>query len=170
MSKQKKMHWRVVAADPPKLSQSQWNIAAVAGIVLLAAAVLQLIGFQDFIDNLAAAGVSNSKWWAGGILFSEIIAAASFFRLRLSPAFRLFSGGLALLASFFWFFETLKLVNTYADVNYKDVGLSHPWVADFFGKYLPQQPGWWVVIEAAVFCSLVMYVLSLQKWPGKPGR
>jgi hypothetical protein len=56
--------WPVKAVAPPKLTKTQWVIVAVPGIVLLAAAVLQLLNFADFTDSLSAVGLPGPTVWA----------------------------------------------------------------------------------------------------------
>src|SRR4051812_324938 len=100
-----KRSWNVAVNDPPRLTDREWAISAVAGVILLAAAILQLISFSDFRDNFAQAGLPGPTAWAVCVILAEIWGAASFFKLRLSYLFRSVSATLSVVAVGFWFVE-----------------------------------------------------------------
>ena len=160
MSAETKHHWTVAAAPPPPLSKNQWLLSSFVGAVLMVAALLQIIGFQEFSNNFSATGLGNANWWAGAIIFAEIWAATGFFKLRLSPLFRAVSNFMALLVAVFWVFETASQVSGYSGISYKIAGLDHQIVANFFGKYLTQPIGWWPVVEASIATFLILHSLE----------
>lgn len=149
MSAQTKRHWMPVAQTPPSLTKKQWYLSSLVGIVFLAAGILQLINFQNFSDNLAVLGFGSSSFWGGLIVFVELWAAAGFFKIRLSFAFRAVSNFLAVATAGFWFYEALRQISEGSSAT-----------ANFFGKYLVEHPGWETVIEATVFLALVLYLLE----------
>jgi hypothetical protein len=57
--------WPVKAVAPPLLTTRQWAAAAVPGLVLLAAAITQLVSFTDFGFRL----VSNALAVAAGLFW-----------------------------------------------------------------------------------------------------
>ena|SRR3989344_2637428 len=147
-------NWSGSSAQP-KLSDMQWNLSAFVGIVLLVMAILQLISFNDFKDVLSGIGLSSSPaLWAALVLIAEVWGALSFFKIRLNYLGRTLGGFFALLASGFWFYQSLKLVSEGAAGQLPNSG--------FFGKYLHQSPGWWTVIEASLLLFLVLYLQSLS--------
>ena len=149
------LNWSVKAMDPPKLTSNQWAISGVVGLVLLVAAILQLISFSDFRDNLNQVGLPGPTVWAVCIILAEVWGAAAFFMLRLSYVFRAFSAALAVLVSGFWFVENLQLV---AGAKAESATTS-----DFFGRFLTQKPGWWTVIEVTLMLFLVAWALDVAR-------
>lgn len=137
----------------PKLSNGQWNLSALVGVVFLVAAILQVIGFSDFKDALSGIGLSSSPaLWAVLIIVAEVWGSLSFFKIRLNNLGRTLSDWFALLVGVFWFYETLKLVSEGAAGQLPSSG--------FFGKYLQQSPGWWTVVEVSVLLAFVLYLKS----------
>jgi hypothetical protein len=147
--------WPVRTVAPPVLTTGQWLFAAVPGLILLAAAILQLVSFADFVDALSAMGLPGPTAWAVCIILAELWGAAGFFRWRLSAGFRLVSYTMALAVSLFWFVENLQLV-----ANNVGAQLDN---SSFFGRFLPQQPGWWTVLEVSIFLFLVLYMIDLMR-------
>lgn len=142
--------WPVKAVDAPKVSNRSWMGAGVLGVVFIAMAVLQLVSFSDFKDDLDALGLAGPSTWAVLIILAEFWGAAGFFKLRLSRGFRTVSYGLAVLVAGFWF-----LANVQATAN----GLAaHS--SGFFGRFLNQTPGWWSVIEVTIFLFWVLSEVS----------
>lgn len=152
-----------VAVDPPAVSSQQWSWMALIGLVLIVMAVLQLISFEDFSGTLAAEDLSPPKLWAAVIVGAEFWAAASFFKLRLSPAFRAVSRFWAVLVALFWFIEPMRIwaqsseAQVLLDGRYKQAGMG------FFGKFLYQTPGWWPVVEASLFLIAVLTALEISR-------
>lgn len=147
--------WRAGNSAEPKLTDRQWNMSSLLGVVLLVMAVLQAIGFSAFKDWLGDAGFSANSFWAAVIIVAEVWGAIGFFKLKLNGVFRWASNLMALLVSGFWFIENLRLVSAGASADLANSGL--------FGKYLPQHPGWWTVIEVTVLFFWVVYTLELAK-------
>ena len=146
-------NWSGTSAQP-SLTDGQWNMAMAAGVILMVMAVLQVIGFSDFKDTLNGIGLtSNPALWAVLILVAEVWGALGFFKIRLNNLGRMLSGLFALSVSFFWFYESLKLVSEGLAGQLTNSG--------FFGKYLQQSPGWWTVLEASVFLFWILYVVKL---------
>lgn len=145
--------WDVEAAEPPALTDTQWNIAGLLGIVLAVMAILQLISFGSFKEWLDEVRLAGPTAWAIAIIVAELWGAAAFFKLRLSPLFRLISAGLALLVAGFWFVENLQLIAGGAAGQLTSSG--------FFGGYLSQSPGWWTVVEVSIFLFWTVYAVGL---------
>ena len=138
---------------PPKLSNRQWYITSFLGIVFLVAALLQAISFGDFEAWLESLGFGSSTLWAVGLIVAEVWAALGFFRLPLMNGFRKLSAWLAVLASGFWFVQSLRLVSEGAAGNLQNSG--------YFGGYLTQTPSWWTVIGITVVLLLTVHCLKL---------
>ena len=144
--------------DPPKLTNREWNMTGLLGVVLIVMAILQVIGFSDFKDWLDSIGLGSPVTWAVALIVAEVWAAVSFFKLKLMKGFRIIGGVLAVLVAGFWFFENLRLV---AQANAGELTNS-----GFFGKFLHQSPGWWTVLEVSVFLFWTIYAVRLT-WPNK---
>jgi hypothetical protein len=153
MSVKNNQSWPV-AQQPPTLTNNQWYLMSFIGIIFFLAATLQIIGFQNFSDNLASMGLSSSNWWGGAIVFTELWAAASFFKIRLSWLFRKFSNFFALTVAGFWFFESVRQAAMAPDE------ISPISNMNYFGHFLSQAPGWWTVIESTVFILVILYTLE----------
>ena len=151
MSAEVNRHWPVVAVAPPTLSPGLRVLSNALGVIFLLAAFLQIIGFQDFANNLTDQGLSGARYWGGVIIFTELWAAAGFFKIPLSPLFRKFSNSLAVLVAGLWFYQIVRIMSD-------DFSISK--TANFFGKYLTQPPGWWALAESAVFLLLVLHVVD----------
>ncbi len=137
----------------PRLSDQQWNGVSLLGIVLLVMAACQLVTFTDFKTTLETIGLGGPAVWAVALIIAEVWAAATFFKVRLSSAFRLVGGLLAILAAGFWFIENLHMISggaTFANSGY-------------FGRYLAQTPGWWTVLEVTVLLFWTVYAVNLTK-------
>ncbi len=139
----------------PKLSDQQWNNVSVLGIVLLVMAVSQLVSFNDFKGVLDGIGLGGPAAWAVAIIAAEVWAAATFFKVRLSGAFRLVGSLLAVLVAGFWFVENLYLIAGSSAGTVSNSG--------FFGQYLAQAPGWWTVLEVTVLLFWTVYAVNLTK-------
>jgi hypothetical protein len=147
--------WPVQAANAPKLSNSEWGLAAVPGVVLLLMAVLQLISFSDFRDALTAMGFSSATAWAVGVIVAELWGAAGFFMWRLSIGFRYVSYVMAVLAAGFWFVTNIQLVAGPLGAQLDNSG--------FFGRFLKQSPSWITVLEVTVLLFWVVYKVGLLR-------
>jgi hypothetical protein len=147
--------WPVRATDAPALSTLEWGLAAVPAVVLLAMAILQLISFADFRDLLQAMGFAGATAWAVCIIVAELWGAAGFFKWRLSSAFRYVSYTMAVLAAGFWFVNNLQLVSNGMASKLDNSG--------FFGRFLPQKPSWWTVIEVTILLYWVIYKVKLMR-------
>ena len=147
--------WRAGNKEHPVLDDRQWNMSSLLGVVLLVMALLQAIGFSAFKTWLADIGFSGESVWTVVIIVAEVWGALGFFKVRLNPVFRWASNLMALLAVGFWFIENLRLVSAGASADLANSGL--------FGKYLPQHPGWWTVLEVSVLLFWTVYSLQLAK-------
>jgi hypothetical protein len=147
--------WPVKAVAPPNISNREWVVAGIVGVIFLAMAILQLVSFSDFVDNLSAMGLPGPTAWAVCLISAELWAAAGFFKWRLSIGFRLVSYTMAVVVAGFWFIENLQLVSNGIGEQLDNSG--------FFGRFLAQQPGWWTVIEASVFLFVVLYKVALLR-------
>jgi phosphatidylserine synthase len=141
--------WPVRAVDPPQLTTKRWSIAAIPAFILLIAAILQLISFNDFKEVLSSHGLPGPAAWAVAIIFAELWGAAGFFKWRLSVGFRAVAYTMAVLVAMFWFVHNLQLLATGAAEHLDNSG--------FFGRFLAQQPGWWTVAEVTVLLFWVLY-------------
>jgi len=144
----------VKAVDPPKLTDQQWNVLGLAGIIFFAMAILQLASFNDFKAWLGAIHLGQPQIWAVGLILAELWASAGFFKIKMSPLFRAVSATLALVSGF-WFLQNIRLVSDGASGVLQSSG--------FFGRFLTQTPSWWTVLEAGLFFFLVLHCLSLVK-------
>jgi len=142
--------------DPPKLTNREWNMVGILGVVLIVMAILQVIGFSDFKDWLSSIGLGSPSIWAVVLVLAEVLAAVGFFKLKLMKGLRAVSSVLAVLVAGFWFVENLRLV---AQANAGELTNS-----GFFGKFLHQSPGWWTVVEVTVFLFWTIYAVKLT-WP-----
>ena len=141
--------------NPPKLTNRQWYVTSLLGVVFLVAALLQAISFGDFEDWLTSLGFGSATLWAVGIIVAEVWAALGFFRLPLMNGFRKLSAWLAVLVGGFWFIQSLRLVSEGAAGNLQNSG--------YFGGYLTQTPSWWTVIGITAVLILTVYSLSLTE-------
>lgn len=139
--------------DPPKLTNREWNMVGILGVVLVVMAILQVIGFSDFKVWLNSIGLGSPATWAVALIVAEVLAAVGFFKLKVMKGLRVVSSVLALLVAGFWFVENLRLV---AQANAGELTNS-----GFFGKYLHQSPGWWTVLEVTIFLFWTIYAVKL---------
>ncbi len=147
--------WSMEMMDPPRLSSRQWNMVGILGVVFIVMAVLQVIGFGDFKDWLKGVGLGGPTVWAVVLIVAELIAAAGFFKLRLSAFARMLSSLAALFVAGFWFVENLRLISAGKAAVVQNSG--------FFGKYLHQTPGWWTVVEVSILLFGVIYGLEVAQ-------
>lgn len=150
-----KRHWTAVATSPPGLTKRQWYFSGTLGVLLAIMAVSQILSIRNFEENFAVQDIHNAQALAAVLIAAELWAAAGFFKISLSPLFRKFSNGLALLVGLFWFTWQLYLVN----------GL-FKYSGNFFGKFLNQVPGFWTVAEATVLLAIICYALEIMKNKG----
>ncbi len=103
--------WPVKPVAPPKLSDMEWALSSLVGLILIVMAVLQLTSFGDFRDLLDKMGLPGASAWAFFIILAELWGSIGFFKIPLSPAFRLVSYTLAVAVSGFWFVQNLQLIS-----------------------------------------------------------
>jgi hypothetical protein len=147
--------WPVRAVDPPQLTTKHWLVAAIPAFIMLLAAILQLISFNDFKEVLDSHGLPGPSAWAVVIIFAELWGAAGLFKWRLSTGFRLVSYAMTIAVAVFWFVHNLQLIATGAADHLDNSG--------FFGRFLAQQPGWLTVLEVSGFLFLVVYEISFLR-------
>ncbi len=147
-------------ADTPELSQMNWNLLAIPSAVLAVMAVLQIISFGKFKDWLDSINVGWPAVVAVVLIIAELWGAVSLLRVPLNNMIRFVGVSLAVLASGFWFIETLYLVSSGSAGRLANSG--------YFGKYLSQTPGWWTVIEVTILLYWLVYAAELIKW--RPSR
>ncbi len=133
----------VKAVDPPKLTDQQWNVLGLVGIIFFSMAILQLASFTYFKNWLESIDLAQPQLWAVGLILAELWASVGFFKIKLSPLFRMVSTVLALLVSGFWFIQNIRLVSDGASGVLMNSG--------FFGRFLAQTPSWWTVLESGIF-------------------
>lgn len=147
--------WAIESKKPPKLEEQQWNLIGLLGIVFLIMALLQLWSFTNFKDWLSASGMSGAASWAVLIILFELLAAIGLFKVGLSYMARVVTVCAVVLASGFWFIDTIRLVSgSYVDIL-KNSG--------FFGRFIQQTPGWWTIIEVTLLLTWSMYAVGLFK-------
>lgn len=144
--------WSMEMADPPALTSQQWNMTGLLGVLLLVAAILQLIGFRDFADWLNSVGLTSENIWAVIIIIAEVWAAISMFKLRLIPWFRTLGVYLAILVSGFWFVENVRLISD---------GRTDLTSSGYFSKFLEISPGWWSVVGVTIVVFWAIYSAGL---------
>ena len=155
ISQKQLMRWAIESKKPPKLDERQWNNIGLLGIVFLAMVVLQLWSFSNFKDWITASGMSGASSWAVVIVLVEALAAIGLFKIGLSYMARVITATAVVLASGFWFVESVRLVSgSYLEVL-KNSG--------YFGRFLQQTPGWWTIIEVTILLAWSMYAVNLFK-------
>ncbi len=142
-----------IPTDLPKLTNKEWNTIGLAGLVLFLMAILQLASFSDFKGWMEQTNMAQPAAWAIGIIIAELWGAAGLFKLGLSPLFRAVSSGLALVASSFWFIQSLRLFSGSNSGDLKSSG--------FFGNFLLSEPGWVPVLGSTLLLFVVLYSLEL---------
>ena len=155
MAAQKKGFWSMEMADPPKLTNTQWNLIGLLGVILIVAAILQAIGFNDFKGWFQSVGFNSGTAATVAVLMiiAELWAALSMFKLRLIPWFRTIGVYLAVLVAGFWFVENLRLISAQGAEEISSSG--------FFGKFLELSPGWWSVLGITAVLFWVIYSAGL---------
>jgi len=154
-----KRSWEPVAVAPPALSNNQWLGLGIIGTILLAAGILQLFNFADFANNFAIAGINPPRLWAALVILGELWGAASFFKVRLSVAFRAVSNFWALAVGIFWFYASVHI----AAINSEVVVYPSNMGSNYFGHFLSQSSGWLTIIEAAILLLAVLYALNISR-------
>lgn len=148
--------WSETYANPPKLGQYESWLMSLLAVIFLVMTVLQIASFNDFKSALSGLGITTSpETWAFIVVVAEVWAALGFLKVRLNGLIRFFSAVFAILASGFWFVESLQAVTSPTASGLTNNG--------FFGKYLTQTPGWWTVVEASVLLFWVVYSLRLAR-------
>jgi hypothetical protein len=144
-------------AKPAKTREAKrvaWVYAALLAIMFIA----QVVTFQRFVLVLESYGLPGSAQFyaflAGLLIFSELLSLAFLLRLKLSPAFRIFTMALSWLVPIIWTVLTFSAVVSNSSLT--NVG--------FLGDLVPLVPGWW-----AVFVSLALMIMaawvSWGLWP-----
>ena len=136
-------------------SSGQFDMSMLLGVVFLVMALLQLVSFNSFKDWFSAVGYHHNTLWAVVVIIAEVVAALGFIRVALPPMASRLSRWCAILASGFWFIQTVKLVSDTAGTQVSNSG--------FFGKYLMQTPSWWTVLEATILLLWTLWALGLAK-------
>ncbi len=145
------------SSNKPRTKEAKQVAWVLAGIFILMA-VFQLIGFNRFVL------VIDSYWLPGGLPFASFLAAfliagellSGFFllRLKLSPAFRVFTMGLSWLVPLIWLVLTIRAISTTTSLT--NIG--------FLGSSVQVIPGWW-----AVFVSVALVIMTVWStwglWP-----
>lgn len=139
-------------------SKASTQAALVYAVVLVAMALGQLFTFEKFIDLLASfelpLGGGAAYILAPVIVASEVFAVPFLLRMRLSPAFRVFSMGLGWLTALIWIGMTLWL--SLAPQPVVTVG--------FLGTVGDLTPGWWAVFVSVAYALLAAWA-SWGLWP-----
>jgi len=140
---------------PPNLPKAHSGAVTLLGLVFLAMAVGQLIGFNEFEVVLTVGGISSAATVATLLILAELLAAVGFLNLRISHLLRVLSAVSAVAVSGFWFLYNLKLISEGLAGLMPNIG--------FFGEFLAQSPGWWTTIETTVLVFWVLYSLNLMR-------
>lgn len=147
--------WSNMYGNPPRLSEGETAAVSLLTAIFLVMAILQAASFSDFQDALGSLGLASPATWAVIIIIAEVWAAIGLFKVRLHGLMRFFGGVFAVLATGFWFVESLQVLSNSETGTVVNMG--------FFGKYLSQQPGWWTMIEASLLLFWSLYALSISK-------
>jgi len=139
----------------PEVGRSHEGMVTLLGIVFLAMAITQLLTFNKFEIILYVGGLTAKTAWAVAIILAEILAAAGFFKIRISHLLRVLSAVAALSVSIFWFVYNIKLIADGLAGIVPNIG--------FFGDYLAQTPGWWTTLMTTVLVLWVIYALDLMR-------
>lgn len=94
---------KIVAVAPPRLERPMWIICIGLAALLLLAAIMQLLDFNEFADKLAAFGVPEGAFWPAVVIGAELWAIACLLPVRLSTLFRQVSASLMVAVAGFWF-------------------------------------------------------------------
>lgn len=137
------------------LGNTSLNLNTLLGALFIVMALLQALSFNNFKETLTIMDLSGPAVWAVGIILAEILAAIGLVGMAMTRQFWAVCAGAAVVVSGFWFFETLQVIASGKDVLLTNSGL--------FGKYLPQVPGWWTVVETSLLLFWVINSVSDSK-------
>jgi hypothetical protein len=110
-----KMTYHVRAVDPPKLSEQQWQLAGLLGLLLATMAITQLLTFTSFVEDLQSIGLKAATFFGAAIIFIELWAVAACLKIRLSGLFRLFSAGWLVVSFGFWLVVAFQAFDPHDD-------------------------------------------------------
>ncbi len=125
------------------------RVAWVYAAILALMAIGQLVGFSQFVLVIDSywlpGGMPFAAFLAGFLIVAELLSVFFLLRLKLSPAFRVFSMGLSWLVPVVWVVLTVRAIAAVTSLT--NVG--------FLGGSIQIIPGWW-----AVFVSVALVILS----------
>jgi hypothetical protein len=144
-------------AKPARTKEAKrmaWVYATLLGLM----AIFQLINFSQFILVIDSywlpGGMQFAAFLAGFLIAAEILAITFLLRLKLSPAFRVFTMGLGWLVPLIWLYLTLRALLTTTTLS--NIG--------FLGSAISLIPGWWAVFISIALCILAAWA-TWGLWP-----
>jgi len=153
---------KAVQAKPARTAESK-KVAWLYAIILDLMALFQILSFSRFIMVIDSywlpGGLPSSSFIAGALIGAELLAIPFLLRLKLSPAFRVFSMGLSWVVALAWLLLTLDAQITTNDL--RNVG--------FLGGDIQLVPGWWAVCISVAFGVLAIWA-SWGLWPFKVAK
>jgi len=135
-------------------------IATFYAAILTVMAVAQLYSFDTFTEHMASlglpGGIAMGYFLASFIVVAEVFALPFLLRMRISPAFRVFSMLLGWIVPVVWLKVSIWMVATYSDAV----------TVGFFGTVVDTMPGWWAVLVSGAFGILAAWS-AWGMWPLK---
>lgn len=155
----------IATPAPSPRSKDVANISLFYAGILTVFAVAQLFTFDAllelFADFALPGGVVAGFALAAVLVALEVFAIPFLLRMRLSPAFRWFSGFAGVAVAFIWLCVSTWVV--LSDIPVNTIG--------FLGTAVTMMPGWWAVLISIALIVLAVWSLW-GMWPagGKPIR
>lgn len=147
-----------IASAPPKLTTPKWWMLPTALAVVNAGMALgQLASFEEFVGIIESYGLVEGQaatTVALSIAAVEILTLPVLLRLQLSPAMRAASSVSVILAPVVW----LQLSGWASWLLYSGFQLQNN---GYFGSFIQQPFGWWVVLEGIVLLAASLFALKV---------
>lgn len=144
-----------VAAKPPKLTHPKWQpLLLVVACLFAAMALAQLADFEGFIGSLNGyQAFDDGALTAFAVIIAaiEILSLPILLRFSLSPAMRLVSSVSVLLVPLVWLALTLTAL----------AGGLHIANYGWFGSFLEQPFGWWVLFKSILLLGVSVCTLYI---------
>lgn len=142
------------ATDPPKMALPKWwLLPLVVAVINGAMALAQLASFETFAMIIGSYGLLRGQ---GALVLALIITALEILslpvllKLRLSPAMRAVSAASVFLVPLLWLQLTLwPFIYSFELIN-----------AGYFGAFLSQPYGWWLILEVLAYLGLSLFALK----------
>lgn len=143
------------AIAPPKVAmQKWWWLPLAIAAVNAAMATAQLVSFDTFTGIVESYGLLQGPFaLVAALLITalEILSLPVLLRLRLSPLMRVVSAAAVFLVPLVWLqLLAWSFLNGFMLIN-----------AGFFGKFLSQPFGWWLLVEMVVYVTVSLFALKV---------